>query len=172
MLAPDAILVLTTGGTIDKLYFDELSRFQVGESMVRRLLELARVTHAFSVEEVTRKDSLELDDADRTAIAMRAGNAKEQRIVITHGTDTMTRTAQALANVSGKTIVLVGALAPARFSESDAAFNLGMAFATAQCAPPGVYITMNGWVFPGLEVVKDRAKGAFVLSSDTQYGLA
>jgi hypothetical protein len=81
-----------------------------------------------------RKDSLELTDADRAAIVAAATAAPEQRIVITHGTDTMTETAQALAEVSGKTIVLVGALAPARFAESDAAFNLGMAFAVAQAA--------------------------------------
>ena len=109
-----------------------------------------------------RKDSLELDDNDRATIAARVAGAATGRIVITHGTDTMTETAKALAAIPGKTIVLVGALAPARFAESDAAFNLGMAFACVQVAPPGVYITMNGTVFPALEVVKDRAKGAFV----------
>jgi len=157
--------VLTTGGTIDKLYFDALSQYQVGESVTARLLELGRVTHPFRLVELMRKDSLDLDDADRAAIVAKVADAGETRVVITHGTDTMTTTAKALAAVPGKTIVLVGALAPARFSDSDASFNLGMAFATAQVAPPGVYITMNGSVFPALGVAKDRAKGAFVANS-------
>ena len=161
-MSADPILVLTTGGTIDKLYFDALSQYQIGESVTARLLELGRVTHPFRLVELMRKDSLDLDDDDRAAIAAAVAGAAETRIVITHGTDTMTVTAQALAAAQGKTIVLVGALAPARFADSDASFNLGMAFATAQVAPPGVYITMNGSVFPALGVVKDRAKGAFV----------
>ncbi|MBS0284753.1 MAG: asparaginase, partial [Proteobacteria bacterium] len=82
--------------------------------------------------------------------------------VITHGTDTMTETAKALAGIAGKTIVLVGALAPARFADSDATFNLGMAFATAQIAPAGVWIAMNGTIFPADKVRKDRAANAFV----------
>jgi L-asparaginase len=111
---------------------------------------------------VTRKDSLELDDADRALIRERVLSAAESHIVITHGTDTMTDTAKVLEGVQGKTIVLVGALAPARFGESDASFNLGMAFATAQIADPGIYISMSGSVFRADHVVKDRAKGAFV----------
>ena len=120
----------------------------------------------FRVEEVTRKDSLELTDADRSAIRDRIAAARESHVVITHGTDTMTETAKVLADLTGpergKVIVLVGALAPARFSESDASFNLGMAFATVQVAEPGVYIAMSGSVFPADRVVKDRAKGLFV----------
>jgi L-asparaginase len=159
---PEPILLLTTGGTIDKLYFDALSSYQVGDSVVARLLDIARVTRPFQVEELMRKDSLEIDDRDRTLIRHRVASASASRIIITHGTDTMTTTAHALAGIPNKTIVLVGALAPARFSESDAAFNLGMAFATAQVASPGVYITMNGSVFRGGDVIKDRGQGAFV----------
>ena len=158
----DPILILTTGGTIDKAYFDDLSRYQVVPSIVRKLLQVARVEHPFRVVRVLRKDSLHLDDHDRLKIRSRVISAQAARIIITHGTDTMTHTARALSRIPGKTIVLTGALAPARFAESDAVFNLGMAFATAQVAPPGVYITMNGSVFPALGVVKDRAKGAFV----------
>lgn len=157
-----SILVLTTGGTIDKLYFDALSEYQVGEPIIARLLAIARVTQPFEIESVLRKDSLDLTDADRDLIRTRVAAAETTRIVITHGTDTMTDTARALADVPGKTIVLVGALAPARFAESDASFNLGMAFATAQVAPPGIYITMNGTVFRADAVVKDRARGAFM----------
>ena len=158
-----AILILTTGGTIDKNYFDALSEYQIVESGIPALLAEARVALPFRVEEVCRKDSLELTDADRTAIAAAAREAPESRIVITHGTDTMTETAKVLAAlVPGKTIVLTGALSPARFAETDAQFNLGMAFATAQVAAPGVYIAMSGEVFEGLRVRKDRAAGKFV----------
>jgi len=161
--ATDPILVLTTGGTIDKLYFDALSEYRIGESILARILDMARVTHPVEIVELLRKDSLDLDDADRALIAARAAEAPNRRIVITHGTDTMTQTADALAGTAtDRTIILVGALAPARFADSDAPFNLGMAFATAQVAPPGVYITMNGTVFRADEVVKDRARGTFV----------
>ena len=160
--AHDPIILLTTGGTIDKLYFDALSEYKIGESILPRLFAMARVTQPFEIHEVLRKDSLELTDADRALIAARVVAASSSRIVITHGTDTMTATAQALEGIPGKTIVLLGALAPARFMESDATFNLGMAFATAQVAPAGVYITMNGTVFRADEVVKDREQGAFV----------
>jgi L-asparaginase len=167
MLAPDMpILLLTTGGTIDKIYFDALSDYQVGESVVARLLEIGRVRRPFRVEEVLRKDSLELTDADRGLIRERVVAAPEAQVVIIHGTDTMTETARALAKLAGKTIVLVGALAPARFGESDASFNLGMAFAAAQLASPGVYIAMSGSVFHADRVVKDRAGGQFVATGD------
>lgn len=163
MLSPDTpILLLTTGGTIDKIYFDALSDYQVGETVMAKLLDIARVKRPFRIEEVVRKDSLELDDADRVLIRDRVAAAPESHIIITHGTDTMTETAKLLAAIPGKTVVLVGALAPARFGESDASFNLGMAFATVQVAQPGVYITMSGSVFRADKVVKDRAKGAFV----------
>ena len=157
-----AILVLTTGGTIDKNYFDALSEYQIVDSGIPALLKEARVALPFRVEEVCRKDSLELTDQDRAEIARRVAEVAETLIVITHGTDTMTQTAKALAHIAGKTIVLTGALSPARFAETDAPFNLGMAFAAAQVALPGVYIAMSGQVFDGLKVRKDRAAGRFV----------
>ncbi|WP_144098243.1 asparaginase domain-containing protein [Croceicoccus sediminis] len=156
------ILVITTGGTIDKQYFDALSEYKIGESVIEQLLATARVTHPFRVVELMRKDSLELTDADRDLIAATIAAAPEKRIVITHGTDTMTDTAKSLSHLDDRTIVLAGALAPARFKESDASFNLGMAFACCQAAQPGVWITMNGTVFDGLAVRKDRAAGSFV----------
>jgi L-asparaginase len=162
MTDEQAILLLTTGGTIDKQYFDALSQYEITETIIARLLEVARVAHPFRIEEVMRKDSLDIVDADRADLAARIVNAQNSRIVITHGTDTMTETARTLAAIPGKTIVLVGALTPARFAESDAAFNLGMAFATAQIAPAGVYITMNGSVFHADRVVKDRQNGRFI----------
>jgi L-asparaginase len=162
MTARDPIAVVTTGGTIDKLYFDSLSEYQVGESVVRKLLSVANVKYPFDIVEALRKDSLELTDEDRDELYRCVAGLKTSRVVMTHGTDTMTVTAALLGSIQGKTIVLTGALTPARFSESDASFNLGMAFATAQAAPPGVYIVMNGEVFSAAVVKKDREAGRFV----------
>ena len=161
-MTTETILVATTGGTIDKAYFDALSEYQIGDSVVARLLQIARVTHRYRVEEVSRKDSLDLTDEDRERLRERVANAPERRVVVTHGTDTMTNSADMLKSIADKVIVFTGALAPARFAESDAAFNLGMAFAVAQIAEPGVYIAMNGHVFRAGEVRKDRAAATFV----------
>ncbi len=139
-----------------------MSEYQIVESGIPAVLEQARVALPVRVMELMRKDSLELTDADRALIAAAVREAPETRVVITHGTDTMTETAKALADITGKTIVLTGALSPARFAETDAPFNLGMAFATAQVAAPGVWIAMSGQVFDGLKVRKDRAAGKFV----------
>lgn len=161
-MTQQSLLVLTTGGTIDKNYFDALSEYQIVDSAIGTLLKEARVALPYRIEELMKKDSLDINDADRTRIAERVAAAEENCIVITHGSDTMTETAKVLADIPGKTIVLVGALAPARFAESDAPFNLGMAVATAQVAPPGIWITMSGEVFNGLKVRKDRDAGKFV----------
>ena len=161
--AADTILVLTTGGTFDKLYFDALSDYRIGDPQAPRLLETARVACPYEVRELLRKDSLDMDDADRALIAQAVAETEATRIVIIHGSDTMTQTAQALgAAAVGKTVVFVGAMQPARFAETDAPFNLGMAFATAQIAPPGIYVAMSGTIFPAGAVAKDRAKGVFV----------
>ena len=159
------IVVVTTGGTIDKAYFDALSQYQVGETVVARLLSTGQVTHPYRIVEALRKDSLELTDDDRTALVAQISALNSDRIIVTHGTDTMTESARALAAIQGKTIVLTGALAPARFAESDAPFNLGMAFAAVQILPAGVYITMSGQVFRGDQVRKDRANARFVPTS-------
>lgn len=160
--ATNEIAIVTTGGTIDKTYFDSLSTYQVGETVVEHVLKVARVTRPYKIVEAFRKDSLELTDKDRAALLKIVSSLDNTSVVITHGTDTMTETAKVLQSITAKTIVLVGALSPARFAESDAEFNLGMAFAIAQFAPAGVYITMNGNVFKGNEVRKDRATGRFV----------
>lgn len=162
-MSQQPILILTTGGTIDKAYFDALSEYQIVDSGIPALLKEARVALPFRVVEVMRKDSLELTAEDRALIAATAHEAPEERVVVTHGTDTMTETARVLAaEVPGKTICLTGALSPARFAETDAHFNLGMAFAAVQVAAPGVYIAMSGQVFDGLRVRKDREAGKFV----------
>ena len=104
MLPADTpILILTTGGTIDKIYFDALSDYQVGETVMAKLLDIARVKRPFRIEEVVRKDSLELDDVDRADIRDRVAAAPENHIIITHGTDTMTDTAKLLSAIGGKT---------------------------------------------------------------------
>lgn len=156
------ILVLTTGGTLDKIYFDAKSSFEVGSSIVGRLLEQAEVRVPFEIVELMRKDSLDLTDDDRETIRSTVAESRHDHILITHGTDTMTDTARVLADIQNKTIVLTGALAPARFAESDAMFNLGMAVASVQVLNHGVYIAMNGRVFEGTHVRKDRSLNAFI----------
>jgi len=158
----EPILVLTTGGTIDKVYFDAKSDYEVGDSVVAELLQQANVREPFKVRSLLRKDSLEMTDADRALVRAAVLQAPEQRIIITHGTDTMTETARALGTLRAKTVVLTGSLAPARFARSDATFNIGMAFAAVQSLPAGVYIVMNGQVFDAARVRKDRAQNAFV----------
>jgi L-asparaginase len=159
---PQPIVVLTTGGTIDKTYFDALSKYQVGESVVQRLLEIGRVTYPFRIIEVLRKDSLDLTAEDRETLRAKVAELPSTRVVITHGSDTMTETARVMAGIRDKTIVFTGSLSPARFSESDATFNLGMAFAIVQVAAPGVYIAMSGQVFRADKVRKDHDAGRFV----------
>ena len=155
------IQVFTTGGTIDKVYFDRLSEFQVGDPQVHEVLKPIHPAFEFKVETLMRKDSLELNDDDRAAIRSRVEACEAERILVTHGTDTMRETARALAGISGKTIVLTGALAPALFKESDAVFNLGFAFASVQLLPAGVHIAMNGAVFDPFHVKKNRARNVF-----------
>ncbi|MFK8028998.1 MAG: asparaginase domain-containing protein [Gammaproteobacteria bacterium] len=162
-----SIRILTTGGTIDKVYFDATSEFEVGEPTAGLILKDSRVTVDYEVTPLMRKDSLELTDEDRAVIAKAATEASESCILITHGTDTMTDTAAVLLAAGivelGKTVVITGALNPARFRSTDAIFNVGMATAAVQGLDPGVYITMNGQVFPGDKVRKNREKMAFEL---------
>jgi len=155
------IRFLTTGGTIDKIYFDELSEFEVGDSPLHGILGEARVHLDFDVKALMRKDSLELDDQDRQIIrdAVMADDAA--RFVISHGTDTMVETAAVLRDIPDKRIVLTGALSPARFRTTDAIFNVGMAVAAVQTVQPGVYIAMNGRVFAADNVQKNREKNRF-----------
>lgn len=160
----DEILILTTGGTIDKVYFDQKSDYEVGHTIIGDLLEKAQVRHPYCIRELLQKDSLELTDVDRELIRKTIVDEPNHRIVITHGTDTMTDTAAALAEVTGKTIVMTGSLAPARFADTDAMFNVGMAMAAVQSLDHGVYIVMNGTVFNAQDVYKNRAMNRFELN--------
>ncbi len=155
------IKFLTTGGTIDKIYFDDLSQFEVGESQVQHILAEGLVDFDFEVVALMHKDSLEVTDEDRRKLHEFIEQDDATRYVITHGTDTMPRTAETLRDLEGRTIVLTGALTPARFRQTDAVFNVGMAVAVAQTAAPGVYIAMSGQVFEAGAVRKNRAENRF-----------
>ena len=156
------ITVLATGGTFDKVYFDALSEFSIGEPQATRILEEGNIREGFVVESVLKKDSLEITDDDRLLLRETVNKNYSSKILITHGTDTMVDTAKVLAEtITDKTVVLLGAMQPARMRISDASFNLGFAFAAVQLLPPGIYIAMNGQVFPFDEVVKNREAGQF-----------
>ena len=155
------IRFITTGGTIDKIYFDALSKFEVGDSVVRHILTDGLVDFDYDIVSLLQKDSLEMTDEDRRMLHDYIAGDDGDRYVITHGTDTMPETAEALSGLDGKTIVLTGALAPARFKTSDAVFNVGMAVAAVQTASPGVYIAMSGQVFEAGKVRKNRAENRF-----------
>lgn len=155
------IAILTTGGTIDKVYHDALSEFSVGAPTLPRCFREAGIEGDIAIQEICRKDSLEMTDTDRERLRSAAESRPETRILITHGTDTMTKSAEALRGIPGKTIVFVGAMLPAHLRDTDAPFNLGFATAAVQLLPPGVYIAMNGQVFPAGTVRKNRAAGRF-----------
>lgn len=155
------IKFLTTGGTIDKVYFDAKSEFEVGSPQVAEILKDANVGFEFDLQSILRKDSLDMTDEDRALVRKQAETDPCDRIVITHGTDTMVLTARALQGIPGKTIVLTGSMQPSRFRVTDAAFNVGCAIAAVQTLPPGVYIAMNGRVFEPDHVRKNREKNCF-----------
>jgi len=155
------IRFITTGGTIDKIYFDSQSRFEVGDSQVRHILSDGLVEFDYEIVAPLKKDSLDLTDADRGMLHDLIAGDDGRCFVVTHGTDTMVETAAVLADIEGKTIVLTGALSPARFRSTDAVFNVGMAVAAVQVAPPGVYIAMNGQVFEAGKVRKNREANRF-----------
>ena len=156
------IRFITTGGTIDKIYFDALSQFEVGESVVQHILTDGLVDFEYDVVSLFQKDSLEIDDDDRKVLHDFIANDDATHYIITHGTDTMPETAEVLSDLGGsRTIVLTGALTPARFRTTDAVFNVGMAVATVQVAKPGVYISMSGQVFDAGAVRKNRAENRF-----------
>jgi len=155
------IRFITTGGTIDKIYFDALSQFEVGESPIGAILTDGLVSFDYDLVSMFRKDSLELTVEDRRELKEFIAKDDARHYVISHGTDTMVDTASVLADLPAKRIVLTGALSPARFKTTDAIFNIGMAVAAVQTVDPGVYIAMNGQVFPAGEVKKNRKENRF-----------
>ena len=156
------IHILTTGGTIDKFYFDQKDSFQVGEPQIGQLLREANVTVEHEIRALMHKDSLDLTDEDREAIVAAVRDSPGERFLITHGTDTMLQTAALLeSRIRDKVMVLVGAMQPALIRNSDAFFNIGFAFCAAQLLGPGAYVAMNGRVFRPREARKNRELGRF-----------
>ena len=155
------IKIFCTGGTIDKVYFDALSDYQIGDPVVQGILNEGLAKFPFEVESILKKDSLEITDEDREQIFSCVSEDECAHILITHGTDTMIDTAQRLQSIQNKTIVLTGAMQPARFRNSDAIFNIGYAIAATQHLPSGVYLAMNGQIFTPEAVQKNRAEAQF-----------
>ena len=158
----DTIRVLITGGTIDKEYNPVTGELAFAKSHLTSMLDQVRCRVKVVLEEIMLKDSLQMRSEDREEILKRCVSCAEDKIIITHGTDTMVETARLLGkNLKGKTVVLVGALIPYAFGASDALFNLGCAFAAVQTLMAGAYITMNGKIFPLDHVRKNRESGEF-----------
>ena len=155
------IRFVTTGGTIDKIYFDAISQFEVGDSQLKHILNEGLVRFDYDIVSLFQKDSLDMTDDDRKELRRYIEKDGASLYVVTHGTDTMVRTAVHLQGLPGKSIVLTGALSPARFKSTDAVFNVGMAVAAVQVVPPGVYIAMSGQVFAGDAVTKNREANCF-----------
>jgi L-asparaginase len=156
------IAILVCGGTFDKQYDELTGRLYFKDTHVPEMLRLGRSRVGVSVRTLMMVDSLDMSDLERRAIADHCRECDESRIVVTHGTDTMVETATLLAaTVTGKTIVLTGAMVPYAFGSSDGLFNLGSALSFAQVLPPGVFVAMNGTAFPWHQVRKNRESGVF-----------
>jgi L-asparaginase len=157
-----SIRILVTGGTFDKEYNERSGQLFFKDTHVAEMLSLGRSRVEVTIRTVMMIDSLEMTDADRALIVESCMQSEQDRIVVTHGTDTMTETAAAVARaVSGKTVVFTGAMIPYAFGSSDGLFNLGSALSFVQALPPGVYIAMNGKCFPWDRVRKNRERGEF-----------
>ncbi len=157
-----SLRIIATGGTFDKQYDPLTGELVFGDSILPSLLERARITAPCRFEPLLALDSLDMQDAHRQQVRQACARSDETRIVIVHGTDTMRETAEVLGHAAlDKTIVLTGAMVPCRIDGSDAPFNLGFACAAAQLCEPGVYIAMNGQVFPWNAVRKNRSAGLF-----------
>jgi L-asparaginase len=156
------LTLIATGGTFDKEYNELDGTLFFKHTHLREMLTLGRSRLSVKIQVLMMKDSLEMTNADRQAIANACQRARDPRIVVTHGTDTMEKTAKFLAGkVTNKTVVLTGAMIPYKFGSSDGLFNLGSALAFAQVLPPGIYIAMNGRYFAWDKVTKNRAVGVF-----------
>ena len=159
---PEQIRIFVTGGTFDKEYDEIGGRLYFKDSHLPEILTQARCQLLLEVRTLMMVDSLEMSEADRDLIVEQCRATPEDRIVITHGTDTMEVTARRIAGAElGKTIVLTGAMVPYKFGSSDGLFNLGSALAFAQTLPAGVYVVMNGRCFAAAGVSKNRQTGYF-----------
>ncbi|MGB7573085.1 MAG: asparaginase domain-containing protein [Thermodesulfobacteriota bacterium] len=162
MKGEKTIRILIAGGTIDKEYDPLTGELIFAKSHLSNILNQVRCKARFILEEVMLKDSLQMRSEDREEILKKCVDCLENRIIVTHGTDTMVETGRVLGtNVKSKTIVLVGAMIPYTFGASDALFNLGCALAAVQALRQGVYITMNGKIFRWDNVIKNKESGEF-----------
>ena len=153
--------IVTTGGTIDKIYFDDKSDYKIGAPQIGEILGQLGVAFAFDVIPILRKDSLHMGAEDRALVRSTIEAQPHRHVLVTHGTDTMVETARELASIPGKVIVLTGALNPARFQGSDAVFNIGCAVGAVQTLDHGVWIAMNGRIWDPAHVRKNRAANRF-----------
>ena len=161
-----AIRIFITGGTFDKEYNELNGELFFKDSHLPEMLKLGRCKTEVEIRTLMMIDSLKMTADDRELIAHHCQTAEEDKIVITHGTDTMTETAKLIAQkIKNKTIVITGAMVPYKFGSSDGLFNLGSALAFVQTLPPGVYIAMNGRYFTWDNVIKNRKTGEFEESS-------
>ena len=158
------ILFIQTGGTIDKDYPKTKNgwAFEINEPAVKRILEKVNCSFNYSVKSLLKKDSLEINDEDRLLILSKCKEAKEDKIIITHGTDTMNITATYLREIKNKTIIITGAMRPERFSNSDAAINIGVAIGAVQSLSKGIYVAMNGLVIPHHKMERNKETGQFI----------
>ena len=157
-----AIRIFITGGTFDKEYNELNGQLYFKDTHLQELLSMGRSRVPVEIRTLMMIDSLEMTDHDRELIAYQCNNSDEDKIVITHGTDTIAETAKVLAEkVKNKTVVLTGAMIPIKFGSSDGLFNLGSALAFAQCLPNGVYVAMNGRFFNWDNVRKNKQTGVF-----------
>jgi L-asparaginase len=156
------VRILIAGGTFDKEYDEITGKLYFKDTHIPEMLKLGRCRLDVQIRTVMMIDSLEMTDSDRELILDHCRKSPEDKIVITHGTDTMVETAQMLAKkMKEKTIVLTGAMIPYAFGSSDGLFNLGSALSFVQALPPGVYIAMNGKCFSWDKVQKNRERGEF-----------
>lgn len=155
------IKFFAVGGTIDKIYFDQLSEYQVGLPNAQEILDGLPIAFEYEIESLLRKDSLDMNEADRQLVFERVAADPCAKIILTHGTDTLIETGKRLSTISGKCIVLTGAMEPARFKSSDAVFNVGVAVGAVSSLPDGVYIAMNGRIFDPFKCRKNRDKRMF-----------
>ena len=155
------IKIITTGGTIDKIYFDAASDYKIGDPQIGEILRAFNVAVSYDIQPLMRKDSLDLTNQDRETIRDAIAAAEQRHVIVTHGTDTMVETAAVLRSLDDQTIVLTGALNPAKFLGSDATFNIGCALSAVQILSPGVYIAMNGRIWDPARVRKNRAANRF-----------
>lgn len=159
------IIFIQTGGTIDKDYPKTQKgwAFEIAEPAVTRLLPLLNPYFEFEIIPLLQKDSLEITSEDRKLLLDTCRNISEDKIIITHGTDSIIETASVLCSIPNKTIIFTGAFRPERFRNSDAALNLGMAIGAVQTLSSGVYLTINGMVSPWNKIKRDPQTGQFLL---------